>query len=94
MPDVSASVLRGTMLSVSTQDSVRRERSRSKIGCSTQQVLTYDGLAKRAVSGPVLWNQQLAAKPEAETNALDAAILQRRAGKTGALCGEPPGMFR
>jgi len=33
-------------------------------------------------------------KPEAETNALDAAILQRRVGKTGALCGEPPGIFR
>jgi len=83
------------MLSVSTQDSVRRERSRSKIGCSTQQVLTYNGLAKRETSQALFFGiSNLQRKPEAETNALDAAMLQRRISKAGAPFGEPPGMFR
>jgi hypothetical protein len=41
------------MPSVSTRNSVRPERSRPKFGCSTQQVVDRNGLAKFSVPQPV-----------------------------------------
>jgi len=41
-----------------------------------------------------LENLGLELKSQPETNAPDAAILQRGIGKAGPLCGEPSDLFR
>src|SRR5579859_986608 len=46
-PDISASVLRGTMVSVSTHNSIRPESSRPKLGCSPQQVFGQKALVRQ-----------------------------------------------
>ncbi len=74
------------------------------IAISSLRVIPESGSFLRKESGTVhevrprrkraLENLGLEFESEPETNAPDAAILQRRIGKAGALCGEPSGMFR